>query len=148
MHNETDEIRIQIKEYYAAYFAVNAAYESWAKEHGLTANALFVLYVIQEFAEQCTQKLICEKLLLPKQTVSTILETFEKKGYVTKETAASDKRNKYILFTEAGRKYADEILASLLHFEEKAFRGMERKERAAFIRSNLAFQEQLIQALK
>ena len=148
MDNGIDEIRIQIKKYYDAYFAVNAAYESWAKARGLTANALFVLYVIQEFSEQCTQKLICEKMLLPKQTVSAILETFEKKGYVRKETAASDKRNKYILFTESGRKYADEILTSLLHFEEKAFMGMVPEERAALVRGNLAFQEQLIHALK
>lgn len=140
------EIREAIKKYYDDYFSINALYESWAKARGLTSNTLFALYVIHEYPSQCTQRFICEKLLFPKQTVNTILDSFEKKGYIRKEVANDDKRTKYIRLTEEGQKYADGILADLLHFEEKALLNMAPDERASMINSNHAFLEQLTRA--
>ncbi len=142
-----DEIKNYIKSYYDVYFGINALYERWAKERGLTSNALFVLYVIHAYPDQCTQRLICEKLLIPKQTVNTILSSFGKKGYIRKEIAGDDKRNKFILFTEEGQKYADLLLTDMLHFEESALMNMSSDERASMMKGSLAFLEQLTRAL-
>ena len=138
-----NDIRKTIKDYYDVYFGIGAIYEKLAKMHGLTSSSLFVLHMIQEYPDQCTQRFICEKLLYPKQTVNTILDSFEKKGYLSKKVADYDKRNKYIFLTESGQKYADSILSDMLHLEETAFLNMGADERKAMLHGESAFLEQL-----
>ncbi|MNZ79365.1 putative HTH-type transcriptional regulator [compost metagenome] len=137
------EVKEAIKNYYDVYFAVGAIYERLAKMHDLTSSSLFVLYLIQEYPDQCTQRFICEKLLYPKQTVNTILDSLEKKGYIFKQVAKHDKRNKNILLTEAGQKYADRILSDMLRLEETAFLNMNPDERNSMLRGERVFLEQL-----
>ena len=69
MHQELQRIR---QGYYDLWFGTNAVYERWAKKHGLNNNLLLTLYLLKEFPDDCTQHLICEKLMLPKQTVNSI----------------------------------------------------------------------------
>ena len=69
MHKELQRIR---HGYYDLWFGTNAVYERWAKSHGLNNNLLLTLYLLKEFPNDCTQHLICEKLMLPKQTVNSI----------------------------------------------------------------------------
>lgn len=83
MHKELQRIR---HGYYDLWFGTNAVYERWAKSHGLNNNLLLTLYLLKEFPNDCTQHLICEKLMLPKQTVNSILSGLEDKGFVEKIT--------------------------------------------------------------
>ena len=142
-----DEIRETIRSYYDVYFEINAIYERLAKMHRITASSLFVLNMIKEYPNLCTQRLICEKLCFPKQTVNTILDLFEKKGYILRKVASYDKRNKNILFTEAGQNYAESILSDMLYLEESAFSNMHPDERKAMIRGEHAFLNQLTHSL-
>ncbi|SHK83966.1 DNA-binding transcriptional regulator, MarR family [Anaerocolumna jejuensis DSM 15929] len=142
-----DEIKESIRQYYEVYFEISAVYEKLAKMHGLTSASLFVLQEIYENQGQCTQRLICDRLLYPKQTVNTILDSFEKKGYILKQVADFDKRNKYIQLTESGIKYADSILADMLYLEEESFFNMEEEERNSMINGERAFLNQLTQIM-
>ena len=74
MHKELQRIR---HGYYDLWFGTNAVYERWAKSHGLNNDLLLTLYLLKEFPNDCTQHLICEKLMLPKQTVNSILSGLE-----------------------------------------------------------------------
>jgi DNA-binding MarR family transcriptional regulator len=139
-----DELKLMMDSYYEYWFGISAFYESWAKKRGLTSNGLFVLYVIREHPGSCTQRLICEKLLLPKQTVNTILESFEKKGYVLKKTREEDRRNKYLLFTELGQSYTDGLLGELFEFEERALFNMQPSTRTQLLESSHLFLNQLL----
>lgn len=136
-----------IKSFYDSYFGINALYDKWAKIHGLTSNSLFVLQIIYEYPSECTQRFICEKLFYPKQTVNAILNSFIQQKYVVKEIAQEDKRNKIVSFTEAGQKYADELLNKLRHFEEEALLNMGTDERNAMLKTTSAFYEQLKKTL-
>lgn len=62
MHKELQRIR---HGYYDLWFGTNAVYERWAKSHGLNNNLLLTLYLLKEFPNDCTQHLICEKLMRP-----------------------------------------------------------------------------------
>lgn len=135
-------IRKYINDYYEFWFALNCQYEHWARGKGLTFNSLLVLDTIAEHVEKgakCTQKLICERLFLPKQTVGTILDSFEKKGYLERVTVPEDRRNKSVLLTEAGRKWADEILEELYRTEREALLGMTEEQRAAMLDTSRLF---------
>ncbi|AET57248.1 MarR family winged helix-turn-helix transcriptional regulator [Paenibacillus terrae] len=138
-------IKESIRNYYEVYFGIGSIYDKLAKKHGITSGVLFVLYVIYENQNNCTQRLICAKLLYPKQTVNTILDSFHKQGYITKRVANSDKRNKYILLTESGKNYAESVLSAMLHLEETAFERMSEEDRQAMMKGERAFLEQLTQ---
>jgi DNA-binding MarR family transcriptional regulator len=142
-----EDIKESIKQYYESYFRINAIYERTAKLYGLTSTSLFVLEAIYQNQEQCTQRLICEKSMFPKQTVNTILNSFENKGYISKQTSPSDKRNKYILLTEAGQRFANTVISDMLHMEESAFQHMEAEERQAMLHGTRAFLNELTRIL-
>lgn len=140
----SNELKLVIDSYYDYWFGISDFYETWAKKRGLTANGLFALYVIHENPTHCTQRFICEKLQLPKQTVNTILESFEKKGFVLKKTSEEDRRNKYLILTPLGQSYTDEILMELYQFEERALLNMQPSDRTALIESSNLFLKQLL----
>ena len=105
------------------------------------------IYTVNAYQETCNQRLICEKLMLPKQTVNTILEALTRKGIVEKKADPSDKRNKRIAFTKTGADYAGQLLKSLSAFEEKALGTMTQEEREAFTRTSQIMLARLEEAL-
>lgn len=136
-------IKNDIENYYDFWFGINALYERWAKKRGLTFNALFTMYIIYEYSNECTQQIICNRLLLPKQTISAILESFEKKEYITRQLLEKDRRNKRISLTERGKKYADELLSDLFKFEKQAFKNMTLEQRKSLIQNSHIFLKEL-----
>lgn len=136
-----------IKKYYDIYFSIGQIYEELAKMHDITSTSLFVLYVIKEYPNECTQHLICEKLCYPKQTVNAILNSLEKKDFISKRISENDKRIKYIFFTELGKKYTNDILFDMEYLESMSFNGMNPSDRDAMISGELVFLEQLKKTL-
>lgn len=106
-----------ISRYYSIWRTNNAAYEEWAKQHGLSFNSVMVLYSLHEETDYCTQKTISLKWSIPKQTVNMVLKDFEKKGYVTLEPMQDDRRNKQIIPTLTGKAYATRIISELHELE-------------------------------
>ncbi|AKA69348.1 MarR family winged helix-turn-helix transcriptional regulator [Clostridium scatologenes] len=130
-----EKINDQIDNYYDLWFKTNDIYSDWAKRHNIQENVLFALYVINSAVPYCTQSQICNKLYLPKQTVSQILSGLEKDGYISKETNAEDRRNKIIKFTEKGERFATRILEELKVAEIEAFSQLSEKQRSTIIES-------------
>ena len=107
----------QLNKYYTVWQECNNVYEEWAKAHGLSMNSLLIFFSIQEDKQNCTQKAISQKWLIPKQTVNIILKDFEKRGLIELITMQKDKRNKLIQFTTEGKEYADSIISELRKVE-------------------------------
>lgn len=123
-------IKEDIKKGYDLWFAFNNIYDRWAKAHGLTVSMLFVFYMIHENEGICTQQFISERLLLPKQTINSILQTIQKYGYIQMALDENDKRNKLISLTPYGKEYTKKLLGELYSFEERAFISMGDQQRA------------------
>lgn len=138
-----NEIKKHIKNYYDFWFKVNNLYENWAKKQDLTYNSLFILYTIKENEGFCTQKMICERLQLPKQTVNTVLNGFEEKGIVIRKVMEENKRNKAILFTKEGESYVNKIVEHLYEIEVKTMLKMTPKQRDAMDTINQIFVKNL-----
>lgn len=107
----------QLNQYYYLWRETNFMYEEWSKAHGLSFNSVMVLYSIYEETGNCTQKLISQKWLIPKQTVNMILKDFEKRGLIELVPLQADKRNKVIQPTAAGKEYAGAIITELRKLE-------------------------------
>lgn len=134
------EIRAQLDDFNAALSKANSLYGKWAKKHGLNYNSMMVLYAMED-VEHCTQKHICEKWLLPKTTVCTILSDYQKKGYVTFLPDPNDKREKIIKLTETGQAFSDAILTKLHAAEIRAMEKMGPALRAQLVDANMAFND-------
>lgn len=113
----TDRKMEELDRYYMLWREISYLYEDWSKAHGLSFNEVMVLYSIYEDTVNCTQKMISQKWLIPKQSVNTILKDFERKRLVEFVPLQSDKRNKLIKPTSAGMEYADRIITELRRLE-------------------------------
>lgn len=107
----------QLNKYYAVWQEYNYVYEEWAKAHGLSVNSLLVLCVIHDGGDDCTQKKISQRWLVPKQTINMFFKDFERRGFVKLFPLPEDKRNKVIRFTKTGKEYADTIISELQKVE-------------------------------
>ncbi len=103
----------QLNRYYSVWQEYNYVYEEWAKAYGMSVNSLLVLSAIHEGGNECTQRKISQRWMIPKQTVNMILKEFERKGLVELLPMKEDKRNKLIKFTQAGNEYAGTIISKL-----------------------------------
>ena len=123
----------EIDRYYESWFGINAAYDKWAAQNGIATNALYVLLALSEQKEPLTQRAICMRTQLSKQSVSGVIEGFVKKGYVASVPATADRRQKNVSLTAAGRQYADTVCGDLRAFERRAMGELTAKQRQALI---------------
>lgn len=132
------DLKSTIRRYYQIWLETNKLYSQWAEHHGITINTLLVLYMVRN-TERCTQMDICRMLMLPKQTVNSILKNLESRGYVSQQTDSADKRSKIIIFSPEGRDYAERILAELYEAESEAFNAMSPEQVAGLISHSRAY---------
>ena len=111
---------------------LNLIYEEFARQRGITYTHLYIWNAICREAE-CTQKKICMRTQLPKQTVNTIVRSFEKEGLVRLEPLARDQRIKGIVLTEAGKAYMETVIDPLIRAEHEAMGALPLEEQKAFI---------------
>ena len=100
-----------LQEYYLLWRETNAIYEAWARKRGFSYYELMVLLSLYEHA--CTQKEICTRCMIHKQTVNSILKHFIEKGWVTLTKDSTDKRNKRLVITKEGAAPIEEVVLSL-----------------------------------
>jgi len=92
----------------------------YAKNVGISITTLFTLELLADGDGPYTQKILCEKLMLPKQLVNSIIKTLWEQGYVELKEAR-DRRHKNILLTASGRAYAESILTPFHSADERAW---------------------------
>lgn len=120
-----------------------AAYEGYARKHGLTTKELFILDIIYFAENGCTQAGICERLSATKQTVSAAIKKFWKSGYIAFEESKIDRRNKIIRFTAAGREYVARIIPPAAQAENDAMEELSDEQQAALVQLTDFFSEQM-----
>ena len=110
-----------------AWYKVDSMYNLYAKSVGLNFTSVLVLQLLYDSQERYTQKGLCEKLGLPKQLINSIIKSFWELGYLELKEA-TDRRNKEIIFTDKGRKYALSIVKPLQDVELAAWDSFSAEE--------------------
>lgn len=95
-----------------------ALYGRWANQCEIGYPELMVLYALYT-RDHLTQKRITEEFGLIKATVSTVIRDLKRRELILLESGQEDKREKRVIFTEAGREYAQNIIQPLLETEEQ-----------------------------
>ena len=93
----------------SAWQSIATIYEDYARKAGVSYNSLYILSAISQTGN-CTQKLICEKTLLPKQTVNNVISSFFKSGYIELRELPENRRIKTIHLTPEGQSYAETLV--------------------------------------
>lgn len=138
-----EEVSGFVNQYCHLRDAQYAAYELYARKHGLTAKELFVLDVIWFAPDGCPQAEISERLSATKQTVSAIIKKFWKLGYLTMTESETDRRNKIVRFTESGVAYTKKIIPPAANAEIDAMAELDGKDIAELVRLTTLFSEQM-----
>ncbi len=134
-----EKVRAYVNQYGELRDVQFAAYELYARKHGLTAKELFVLDIIWFTPDGCLQSAICERLSATKQTVSAIIKKFLKQGYVSLTESETDRRNKIVRFTTAGMEYTQRIIPPAAHAEIDAMSELSESDIAELVRLTTLF---------
>lgn len=131
----------QVSEYCMVWMGLLTIYEDYAKSLGLSYSSLQVLNAIFHNRDICTQKIISQQTLLPKQTVNAIMTGFLKQGMIELSEMESDRRTKSVKFTEAGKAYSEKIIPKIKNAERKAMRDLSKEQRDALLETTKLFME-------
>lgn len=134
-----------IQAYYHNWFTTNNLYEQFAKRFGIPSSLLFLVYELDQ--APTTQRGLCEVLILPKQTVHSMLKKLEAQQHVSITPSKADKRERIVALTAKGIQHWAPILKHLEQIENQAMNGMSADEREAMRNTNRRFAECLEQAL-
>lgn len=120
-------IEAKVSDFCEAWQSLNIIYEDYARNNGISYTSLYILNAIIQI-ENCTQKKICERTLLPKQTVNNVITAFFKNGYVELNELPENRRVKIIRLTERGKSYADTLIPHIHKADCKAMETLTEEE--------------------
>lgn len=120
MNKQTHELLDNVNR---AVIKVRGVYSSWSKKHGIGYNEMLVLYTLRDNGF-CSQKMICDSYLLPKQTVNNVIKGMVKDGRLIASPENNLGREKAYVLSKKGSEHAKPLLASLNRLEEKAVKTM------------------------
>lgn len=96
-------------------------YRKIAIKNGISNVNVQILYILY-FNKSVTQKQIHNLCEIPKQTINNIIKELKDKNYITLIADDIDKRQKYIVFTDEGKKYCESILEPFFNINEKVIK--------------------------
>mgnify|MGYP005778102169 CR=1 FL=1 len=134
------EIEAEMKQFCDQLQEINRIYEDYARSVDIPYTTLQILDLITK-TENCTQKIICERTFLPKQTVNNVITTFYKQGYVRLQELPEDRRNKTIHLTESGQEYADKVIPQIREAEYGAMEKLTPQQRKNLLESMRIYSE-------
>lgn len=113
-----------------AIIKFRGSYSVWSNAQGISYHEILVYYTIREYGF-CTQKLICESYLLPKQTINNVFANLRKKGILLQDRARSTGREKAFVLSEAGKENYLQCIGKLDEAETDAFDRMGKEKMQA-----------------
>ena len=111
-----------LKNYNRTFLRMDEFYHNIATKSGLSDCAFWILYSICEDGDGCSQKMLCDKLSVSKQTVHSAIRKLEQDNILYLK--AGKGRDKYIYLTETGKLFVEEKIAAIISIENAAFTSM------------------------
>lgn len=109
-----------MREYYDLYLWANNLYSQFAKGHGETSSSFVTLFALHENPDGVTLREIQDFVQMPKQTISSLLESLNKRGLVEQRPSQTDKRNRIFFLTDLGAEYCRSIFDDLSASENES----------------------------
>lgn len=130
-----------------AIIKFRGTYSEWSSRNHISYHEMLVLYTIREFGF-CTQKQICSNYLLPKQTIHNVITSLRKSGILEYDETRRTGREKALVLSGKGQKYAAPFLKSLDIIESRALELLGKDKLLTLINLLLEYDRTLNQALE
>lgn len=126
-HELNDALELQ-----RSWQAFNTACENYTRRAGVSSAMMQVVAYLYREPDK-TQKEMCERTHLPKQTVNKVITTLYKRGFVEMQELQKDLRAKAVRLTPMGRRHARRMVESLTELERKALASFTPEQRRDFV---------------
>ena len=87
-----------------------------------------VFIVLKDHDDSMSQRELEDCLDLSKSTLSGVLKTMEKNGYINKETSCKDKRVMIVTLSDKGKRIYSETMKEFLRLDEIIFKNVKEIE--------------------
>lgn len=124
MNEETQQL---LNEVNRAIIKFRGVYSAWSGKHNISYNEMLVLYTVRDVG-YCTQKMICDNYLLPRQTINHVFSTMKEKDLLKIDLPHCAGKEKAFVLSEKGKEYARPFLDSLNRVEERAVQVMSEEK--------------------
>ena len=121
-------------------------YNVLAKKVDLNCNQLIILYYLRTH-KNVTQKDIASDMLVPKQTINSILNNWIKDGFIIFQNESS-KKNKIILLSEEGEEVLGVKIDYIMDRENLILSKFSQSEVEALVSSNLEYLKIMKEVIK
>lgn len=120
------------KEMWNCWRDLSFAYSSLARKMGVDASELYVVDALWDEGEGLSQRTICERCDMGKQTVSAICKRLA--GLVFAHPSEADKRERIMALTDEGREWWSQPVERMRELEVKAAESITAEEIGVFIK--------------
>lgn len=127
-----DDIQRFVSRFCDLQHEISMAYEEFAKQTGYSYTSIQIMHLIYN-NPGCTQKMLNERTLFPKQTINAVITNLYNSGVVELREDPEDRRIKDIYYSELGARTADSIFARAQAIVSRAMAGLGMEERFALI---------------
>lgn len=107
---------------------IEEIYHKIAKHYNMSDTCFWVLYILYERNEPCTQKEMCDYWSYTKQTINSAIKTLEQIGYIQKGYEENGKTNKKIYLTKRGKEVAKNTVKEIIEIEDRVYKSIDEKE--------------------
>lgn len=121
--------------YYRSWRGIDAAYDKIAAEYGVTSNIMNILTLLYKQRTPMTQNELSKELHLSKQTVTSVVDSLENRGLVTRNIAEGDRRSRVVALTQEGCASGRQMGRAMRRVELSAFEMLTPDERDSMVDS-------------
>lgn len=121
------------KEMWDSWRDASVSYSAFAKKTGVDVSELYVVDALWDGDQGLTQKAVCEACDMGKQTVSAICKRLAMRDFVASQPSETDKRERIMVLTSAGRSWWRPAVERMREIELKAAGAIPAEDAEAFI---------------
>lgn len=115
------------------YKEMDEIYHQYARDHGMSDTAMWLLYSLCLSDTPYTQREICSEWHYPPQTLNSALKTLERQGLIALESVPGNQKNKLVELTEQGNSVVQQMIAPLVAAERQSFMELQESEKEALL---------------
>ena len=124
-----------------------ASYDAYVKRHGLLMNTLLTVNALYYAKDGLTQREICRRTLLSKQTVNLIIKHLLAEESATADSNEADHRSQIIRMTDQGRARYGEAVRHITRSEDDAMATLTPQEQQTLVELSRKFTNKLIELI-
>ncbi|MEI6361091.1 MAG: MarR family transcriptional regulator [Actinomycetes bacterium] len=121
--------------------AVVAVTNKAMRRHGLSAAGRQALAILEGAHQPLSPTTISERLVVTTASTTSLLDTLEKRGLITRVPDPEDRRKQMVTITAEGQRSVDEFLPEIVALQAAVMSAIGEPERTRLVKTLLAVRE-------